>query len=246
MKPTLGGHPRTNSVAESGLGRREFLVFGSSAAAATLAFGPQMFAGVFADARALAIGFVPIEEIDGERGDAFDARLRVASRLRRGDRTFARKGAQVTIAGAAAGDAQRLLSFRPHYRLEDGRDIAVHAWSFTTSTSNASGPSRFVMPLDDQEKALRFSLVARSKQVVDGKPVDNVTNVALSLRHHEGAVKLVRGYYVIVPLFDEAEPRWSSYTLLRDKGNLVMHERYAGETRPVAREHVVLRVDHAA
>src|SRR4029078_9568695 len=124
MKPTLGGHPRTNSVAESGLGRREFLVLGSSAAAATLAFGPKMFAGVFEGARALAVGSVSIEEIDGERTDAFDARLRVASRLRRGDRAFARKGAQVQIAGAALGDAQRMITFGPHYRIDEGRDIA--------------------------------------------------------------------------------------------------------------------------
>ena len=66
--------------------------------------------------------------------------------------------------------------------------------------------------------------------------------VALTLLSGDG-VKLVRGFYVIVPMSDgDSEPRWSRYHLEQAEGRWALHD----DNREIAPfEHFVLRIDYA-
>jgi hypothetical protein len=68
--------------------------------------------------------------------------------------------------------------------------------------------------------------------------------VTLTLLSEPGTLKLVRGFYVIVPLFEnDGEPRWSAYALQRIEGRWMLVDG-AGKTAPF--EHFVLRIDYAS
>ncbi len=70
-----------------------------------------------------------------------------------------------------------------------------------------------------------------------------VAPVTLSLTSEAGSLKLVRGYYVIVPLFDgDAAPSWSSFELRQHEGRMALVDRN-GDVAPF--EHFVLKVDYA-
>src|SRR5438045_908351 len=99
MKSTSNGHADPNRQVEGGLGRREFLVLTSSCAAATVAFGPNVFGDVFAAPRDLAVGAVSIDDID--------ARLTDASKINSADASFLRNAAKVTLAGIALADQEQ-------------------------------------------------------------------------------------------------------------------------------------------
>ena len=246
MKSTSNGHADPNRQVEGGLGRREFLVLTSSCAAATVAFGPNVFGDVFAAPRDLAVGAVSIDDID--------ARLTDASKINSADASFLRNAAKVTLAGIALADQnQRSIGFRPHYLVE-GNDIPVDAWGFNRQSKSCGGPNEFVMPVDVEER-LRFSLVVhnpkeswlkRHLMPESARPETQTPSLTLSLRNEPNAFNLARAYYVIVPLHDGASaPRWSDYALLKQNGHLVMHEMRGEVPQPLAREHFVLRVDYA-
>jgi hypothetical protein len=68
--------------------------------------------------------------------------------------------------------------------------------------------------------------------------------LTLSLASGEGRLKLSRGFYVVVPLFDDdREPRWSDFGLTQVDGRWALHDR---EGKAAGFEHFVLRIDYAS
>ena len=237
---------------EGGLGRREFLLLTSSCAAATLALGPNLFAGVLSSDRQLAVGYAPMGAIGSDELFA----LASADALNSSDGYFLRKGVHVKLAGFGLGDeSRRTLVFRPHYIIDGSTDVPVDAWRFTRSTSAAGGRVSFVMPIEVDQR-LRFSLLTGPRNLpvahrrAIGAPAapdaEQSLDITFSLLNESDVVKLMRGYYVIVPLYDgAAAPRWNATTLRIHDGNVLMHEMRDGIAQPVQREHFVLRFDYA-
>jgi hypothetical protein len=236
------------SVPSGGIARREFILWSSACAAVTLTVGPKLFADVLpVTPSGLAVGCAPIDAVDRSRTDPFDVVLAPGSSLTSSDGTFLRRGARVRIAGIGSGPGERRMTeLRPHYLADGTTDVPVIAWG------PGGGLVGFTMPIEVEQR-LRFSLVSSTAPVVSrrrlvGPAASAGANreVILSLLSEPDVVKLTRAYYVIVPLFDDApEPRWGSYTLLRHRGHMLMHERRDGFMQPVEREHFVLRADYA-
>src|ERR1051326_8626232 len=95
---------------EGGLGRREFLLLTSSCAAATLALGPNLFAGALSSQRDIAIGFLPIEALTGGRDNL--AAIVSADSIPSSDGLFLRHGVRVRMAGVAVGNDRDRKSTR--------------------------------------------------------------------------------------------------------------------------------------
>ena len=113
-------------------------------------------------------------------------------------------------------------------------------------------PVGFTVPVADTGK-VSLSLLPRTpeaKPIVSRRSLfsreddnEGPVPVTLSLRGGRGTTKLMRGYYVIVPLYGrEREPRWSSYRLR------MTNHRYALEnvidSRPAGFEHAVVKIAH--
>lgn len=231
---------------EGGLGRREFLLLTSSCAAATLALGPDLFAGVLSPRRDVAVGYLPIDAVTPGSDDLYS--MVSADALTMSDGAFIRSGARVKLEGIGYGPgSRRTIVFSPHYLVDGTSDVAVDAWRFTRSTNAAGGPVAFRMPLDGDQR-MRFSLVTASRvhRRDESEDPQEPLAVAFSLNNEPDVVKLSRGYYAVVPLHDgAAPPRWGATTLRRYQGNLLMHEMRDGVPVPVGREHFVLRFDYA-
>jgi hypothetical protein len=109
------------------------------------------------------------------------------------------------------------------------------------------------MPVDEAQ-TIRLS-VETEREVRTSIPLRRIASlktalqnatlpIALTLRDGESGIKLVRGFYVIVPLFDgDSDPRWSNYELKKLDGRWALHDS-AGT--PASFEHIVLRIDYAA
>jgi len=68
--------------------------------------------------------------------------------------------------------------------------------------------------------------------------------VTLSLRSDPASLKLVPGFYVIVPLFaDDREPAWSRWQIRRVGGRMALADAN-GNSAPF--EHFVLRIEYAS
>ena len=68
--------------------------------------------------------------------------------------------------------------------------------------------------------------------------------VTLSLLSGGDSLKLVRGFYVIVPLFEQdSEPRWSEWQVRRVDGRMALVD---ANGNPALFEHFVLRIDYAS
>jgi len=231
---------------EGGLGRREFLVLTSSCAAATLALGPNLFAGALST-RDVAIGFLPIDAVDAsDRQAALLSADSIAS-----DGSFLRHGVRVRVAGVGIGnDSRRTIVLQPHYLVDGNTDLTVDAYRFNRATRMPGGLTEFGMPVDVDQR-LRFSLVTAQRNPPtrhgnDDADPRQTSLVTFSLLSEAGAVPLTRGYYVVVPLHDgAAAPRWSAATLKTKDGKVLMHEMTSGGLQPVDREHFVLRMDYA-
>jgi len=234
----------------SKMDRREFLVVSSTVAAATAAVGPKLFAGEAAAPKRLAVGFAPPEE---------SAALAAASSIPAGDGGFIRRGARVTVSGASGAPAdprsRRAVDLLVNYSYFEGaqrREAPFHAWSCSRTTGCQGSPVRFTVPVDEVQK------ISLSVGVADGPstpatrrrasgaspaPAGDALPVTLSMLSDPSSLKLVRGFYVIVPLFEgDGEPRWSAYTLDRREGRWALHDR-EGNVAPF--EHFVLRIDYA-
>lgn len=232
------------------MGRRQFLIASSTCAIATAAVGPKLFAADAAAPNRLAVGFAPIEE------NPFAA---AASRLSAADAQFIRRGARISVSGASGAPAdpraRRAVDLLAHYSYADGserRTAPFRAWACSRTTGCQGSPTRFTFPLEDERKIV-FTVetergkpaagVSRRDALIGSGTESTVLPVTLTLGNEAGAVKLARGFYIIVPMFEgESEPRWRAYTLRTADGRLALHDR-DGKVAPF--EHFVLRVDYA-
>jgi hypothetical protein len=239
---------------KSGLGRREFLKLSAAGALITAAASPKLFAGEVAAPKRLAVGFAPPDE---------NARLVDAAAIPAGDGGFIRRGARVAVSGASGVPAdprhRRAVDLLVNYSYWDGatrREAPFRAWACSRASACQGNPVKFTVPVDEVQK-ISFSVgVERGGRPV-GAPMtrrdvaagiepavsEDALPVTLSILSEAGSLKLVRGFYVIVPLFDgDRDPRWSDYTLQQAEGRWAMHDRN-GEVASF--EHFVLRIDYA-
>jgi hypothetical protein len=234
------------------IGRRQFLVFSSTAALATATLGPRLFAGEGAAPRRLAFGFA---SFDGEA-------VRDAAAISASDGGFISRGARVVISGVSGTFAnpseRRAVELLAHFSYMDGGErlsAPFRAWGSNRVNGSQGNSVRFNVPVDEVQKislslgvergaatsapqqSSRRNMVDSKSQQVEGFPI------TLSLQNEPGTLKLARGYYVIVPLFDgDSDPRWSSWTLRAVQGRVQLVDG-AGNSAPF--EHFVLKTDYA-
>jgi hypothetical protein len=232
-----------------GMGRRQFLIASSTCALAA-AVGPNIFAAGTAAPKRLAVGFVPLD--DG-------AAAMPAAAIRSGDGAFLDRGARVFVSGAAGTTvdprSRRGVDLLAHYAISDGgevRTVPFRAWSCNRVTGCDGSPTSFTVPLAEQQK-LVFTLetergtpagaAATRRDLMGGATESTLLPVTLSVRKDTGALQLTRGYYVLVPLFEnDSEPNWSSWSVRSVQRGLALHDG-AGNRAPF--EHFVLQVDYA-
>jgi hypothetical protein len=234
------------------IGRRDFLVLSSACALATAAVGPKLFAGETVPAKRLAIGFARFEHA---------AAVMAAASIPAGEGAFIGRGARVSLSGVSGAPAdpraRRAVELLVHYSYLAGaerRDAPFRAWACSRDTGCQGNGVNFTVPVDEMQK-ITFSVLVERGNRRPGTPLtlrgaaagadtrdDEGLPVALTLLSGKG-FKLVRGYYIIVPLFDDdGEPNWPAYHLEQLDGRWALHDR-SGE--PVNFEHFVLRIDYA-
>jgi hypothetical protein len=234
------------------IGRREFLLVSTTCAVAAATVGPKLFgAEAVASPKRLAVGFAAAE---GEM-TVVDA-----GSIPAGDGRFIGRGARVTVSGASGmADAPRsrrgveLLTHFSYFEGSERRDAPFRAWGCSRTTGCQGSAVSFNVPVDDVQ-AIRFTVGVQSGAVQAGEratrrdaasgPLEkHALPVTLSLQNEPGSLKLVRGYYVIVPLFEnDAEPRWSAWKLGLVDGRMALVDSN-GAIAPF--EHLVVRTDYA-
>jgi hypothetical protein len=236
-----------------GIGRREFLV-SSTYALGAVAVGPTLFgAGGVSMPKRLAVGFASVGE---------NTALNAASDVPAGDGGFIGRGARITVSGVSGAPAdparRRAVELLTHYSYFDGserRNAPFRAWGSSRKTGSQGNSVSFNMPVDDVQ-SIRFSVGVESGSVAAGAPTSRrravggasmelqALPVTLSLLSDGDSLKLVRGFYVIVPLFEQdSEPRWSQWQVRRVEGRLALVDT---NSNPAPFEHFVLRVDYAS
>lgn len=235
------------------IGRREFLRVSSTCALAAAAVGPRLFgADVLSLPKRLAVGFASFDDT---------AVLIAASGVTAGDGGFISRGARITASGASGASIdprqRRGVELVTHFTYLDGavrRDAPFRVWAGSRTTGSQGNSVSFNVPVDEQQ-LIRFGVVVESgstqvvsrtsrRRAIGGNPTQSQEMpVTLSLLSEQGSLKLVRGFYVIVPLFEnDAEPRWSHWQVRRVEGRMALVD---GEGNPAVFEHFVLRVDYA-
>jgi len=232
------------------IGRRQFLVT-SSAALAAAAVVPKLFAGEVVAAKRLAVGFARIDDA---------ASVMAAASIPAADGAFIGRGARVSISGVSGVPAdprnRRVVELLVNYSYLDGadrREAPYRAWACNRQSACQGAPVSFNVPVDEVQK-ISISVGVEQGDRQPGAPVsrrriasesaaqDEGLPVALTLLSGEG-VKLVRGFYVIVPLFDsDGEPRWSRYHIEQVDGRWTLRDD-GQQTAPF--EHFVIRIDYA-
>ena len=236
------------------IGRREFLVVSSTCALAAAAVGPKLFGAEAAGPpKRLAVGFASLDE---------NARLIAASGVPAGDGAFIGRGARITVAGAsgAAADPKmrrgvELLTHFSYFEGADLREAPFRAWACSRTTGcQGNHPVSFTVPVDEQQR-IRFSVVVESGSPEAGLAASrrDITGLSssstelpftLSLLSNDGSIKLARGFYIIVPLFEnDREPQWSRWSLRPIDGRMSLADS-DGSVAPF--EHFVLRIDYAS
>jgi hypothetical protein len=232
------------------MGRRQFLIVSSTCAVAAATVGPKLFAGESAPPKRLAVGFMPF---DG--GDA----VVDAAGIPAGDGAFIGRGARVTASGASGASAEprgrRAVELIAHFSYFDGAERKVapfRAWGCSRVTGCQGNPVGFTVPVDEVQKIVLTVGVERGapenttsrREALRGDVTESsVLPLVLSLQDEPGALKLARGFYVIVPMFDgDSDPRWSSWTVRAAGGRFSLVDA-EGNVAPF--EHFVLRVDYA-
>ena len=238
---------------KSGIGRREFLVL-SAAGAFTAALGPKLFADTVTAPKRLAVGYAPLGE---------SSALVAASSIPSGDGAFIRHGARISVSGASGVSdprQRRAVDLLVNYFYWDGatrREAPYRAWACSRASGCQGYPVKFKVPVDEMQKISFDVGVEGGKPAAaaapgaprrdDGElltPSDEALPVTLSLLSDPSSLKLVRGFYVIVPLFEgDREPRWSAYTLQQREGRWALHDR---DGNVASFEHFVLQIDYAA
>jgi hypothetical protein len=234
-------------------GRRQFLLCTSASLIATTVLGPSIFAAdATAPVRRLAVGFTHASEVQ----HLFDAESIPA-----GDGVFIRAGARIAVSGSSGTSAtaeRRVVQLITNFPYFDGAELksaAFHTWSASRVTGRQGSPLRFVAPMDLTQK-LAFDVVldsdkgsagAISRRRAVGSPGTPKAGTSLpfvlSVQNDPDAIRLLRGFYVIVPLFDsESAPNWSRYRLFRRDGRWTMVDESG---RAAKFEHLVLHVNYA-
>ena len=231
------------------IGRRQFLVTSSACAVATVAIGPKLFAAETDAPRRLAVGFARFD----------DATVIAAEQITAGDGAFIGRGARISVSGASGASAdpkeRRAVELVTHYSYFDGAERKLapfRAWACSRETGCQGNPVSFTVPVDEMQKILftvetergtpRAGITRRDALAGGGTPEAVALPVTLTLQSGAG-MKLTRGFYVIVPMYDnDAEPRWSAYELKKHEGRWALVDG-AGNVAPF--EHFVLRIDYA-
>jgi hypothetical protein len=219
---------------------------------ATATIGPKLFAGGRATAspQNLAVGFSTFAE---------GARLVSASSIPAADGGFISRGARIAVSGASGASVdprgRRAVELLTHFSYFDGaerRTTPFRAWACSRTTGCQSSRVSFNVPVDDVQK-ISFSVVAERgappgpksrRQTLTAEVTESVElPVALSLTSEPDSLKLSRGFYIIVPMFEgDSEPQWSRYTGRQSEGRWALHDS-DGAVAPF--EHFVLRIDYA-
>jgi hypothetical protein len=230
------------------IGRRHFLKVTSTCAVVAATVGPELFAGVtVTQPKRLAVGFVPFEE----NAPAVDARSIPA-----GDGRFIGRGARIVASGASgASDVprdRRAVELIAHYSYLDGaerRTAPYVAWACSRVTGCQGNGVGFTVPVDEVQKLVftvgietgppRGAASRREALLIDATESTPLP-LTLSLQNEPGTIRLTRGYYVIVPMFEQdAEPRWPAWQL---DGSRTLLDRNG---KPAPFEYFVLKIDYA-
>lgn len=229
------------------IGRRQFLIYSSTAAVAAATAGPKLFAEELAQPRRLAVGFAAFEE---------NAALISAAAIPSGDGAFIGRGARITASGASGAShvprERRAVELLAHYSYLDGAERRVApfvAWACSRVTGCQGNGVGFTVPVDEVQKivftvgvAARTSMFTK-RRAAGGGSDSTAIPLTLSLQNEDGAVRLARGNYVIVPLFEgDSDPRWSQWTVGVVDGRRTLVD---AEGRVAPFEHFVLGVDYA-
>ncbi len=234
------------------MGRRQFLKASSTCVVAATAMGPKLFASEVpgGPAKRLAVGFASFDE-----GEA----LASATTIPSGDGHFIGRGARVTVSGVSGASvnpgANRVVELLVHHSYLDGAERKVapfRAWASSRVTGCQGNTVSFSVPVHDVQ-TLSMTLAAEFGQVA-GAPASRrralrsagsgsvALPVSLGLQQ-DAPMKLVRGFYVLVPVFEgEAEPRWSDFRMRRLNGRFAM----VGWNEVAPFEHIVLSVDYVS
>lgn len=243
-----------STVTRRVFGRREFLV-ATSASIVAAAIHPRVFAaeGASAPVKRLAVGFAHI---------AGKAHLIDAASIPSGDGTFIGMGARIAVSGSSGTSLdpreRRIVELLANFSYFDGatlRSAPFRAWSANRATGEQGVPIRFPVPIDLLQK-LSLTVVVESGDLVPGATMSRRRAVGspggnrgatplplvLSVQNDPAAIPLLRGYYVVVPLFDdEPAPDWPWYHLSRVAGRWTLVNE-AG--KPARFEHLVLGVSY--
>lgn len=257
-----------NSTQNDGLSRRGFLIASTTAAGAALALGPNLFAEV-GEVKRWAVGYVPLDGLSDD--GAFAPNMTDGRRIAASDPQLREQGARVRILGIAGLSAQpaerRAHAVFAHFAIrgEGGQRLLVpyQAWMAGRFADSTGNPVAFYVPLDVDDRVRlsiltaspkpapagqvsRRSLLARPETSAVQETVIDALPVTLSLSGGRGTVKLIRGYYVITPLFEgQSVPDWRRLQLRGVNGGCALHEARGGKVVPVDFEHVVLSVNSA-
>lgn len=234
------------------MGRRQFLIASSTCVVAAATVGPRLFAATEAvvQPRRLVIGFASFEE---------NATLVAAESIPAGDGAFISRGARVSVSGASGAPADplsrrgvELLVNHSYFEGAERLTAPYLAWGCNRATGCQGNAVSFTVPIDDLQ-CLSLTIGAEtgapSRDLSRRDAMVGVSNEMIEIPvefglQNDASIKLTRGYYVIVPVFDtDADPSWSSYTIGMANGRRALVNG-AGEVAPF--EHFVVGVDYAA
>jgi hypothetical protein len=233
------------------VGRRQFLVLSSTCAVAAATVGPKLFAGGLALPKRLAVGFAALTQADA---------VFAASVIPATDGGFIGRGARVTVSGASGAPVQprdrRAVQILAHYSYLDGaerRNAPFQAWACSRATGCQGSPVGFTVPVDEVQRiSLTLGVETGEPKKTAGRQLQTqavdatestMLPLTLSLQDEEGAFKLARGFYVVVPLFEgDSDPRWSAWSLRAIEGRWTLVD---ADGNAASFEHFVLRVDYA-
>ena len=232
------------------IGRRQFLIVSSTCAVAAATVGPNLFAGERAtQPKRLAVGFATL---DGPT--VVDARSVPA-----GDGRFIGRGARIVASGASGASAdprqRRAVELIAHYSYFEGAErvsAPFVAWACSRNTGCQGNGVGFTVPVDEVQKVvftvgIETGAPAGAASRRDAMILEATESVplplTLSLQNEPGAVRLTRGYYVVVPMFEnDSDPRWSAWQLGTAGGRRSLVD---GDGNAAPFEHFVLKVDYA-
>jgi hypothetical protein len=233
-----------------GVGRRQFLVTASTSAVAAAVLGPHVFAAKAAPApiRRLAVG------IAREGGPMA---LASASSIPSSDGMFISTGARVMLTGASGAPEtpakRRMVQLLTNFTYFQGaaeKSAPFHSWGASRITGEQGPPTRFTVPVDAPQSISLTVVVESGDSATDGpqrktggSTVLTALPLLLSVRNAPSALPLVRGSYVVVPLFDaETEPDWTRYEISMVNGHWTVVDR---SHRIAPFEHLVVNVTYA-